>query len=558
VTRGTRPILAFAVLSLLVAFVAGRAQALDDELPSFTVNAMVRLQGGLFVPLASNGFSPYEDRAAVTNGAIVQPCDPILTPREYCRPSDHGQRPGTPSITRATLQIEAHWDLTSRIALHAIVRGARSMALEADEYAQVPVVLDRLPGESDANLVRRRKNYAKRWVRDRQYNTLELREFYLDLMPTDWLVVRAGRQQVAWGETGSFRLLDVVNPINSIWHFGALESFEDQRIPLWMLLTTVELPQARAALDLLYIPGVDRARDPVSTPLSMGGAWGVPYSNLPSRFLIREKEFRYPGGELSPDNMRYGLRFKGELGSDANYSLVYLYTHMQTPVLQRAELSLSSDGIVNPSVADRTLFIFPRQHVAGLSFEYAFPSPIGATLRFEGAYEPNRRFSARSDSEGQLVDSVVNFPTRSKHVLNYAIVLQRPTMIRWLNPTQNFQLVAQFQHTAVLNVDPVKDGGFVHVVGYNDWRIQKHAYTLAFFATTQYLRGLIVPRLTGAYLINPYYEDSGFISFDVGFRIGPHYRVNVTVSDFFGGNPYRDLGFFRDRDELHASATVLF
>jgi hypothetical protein len=72
------------------------------------------------------------------------------------------------------------------------------------------------------------------------------------------------------------------------------------------------------------------------------------------------------------------------------------------------------------------------------------------------------------------------------------------------------------------------------------------------------LRGLIVPRLTGAYLINPYYEDSGFISFDVGFRIGPHYRVNVTVSDFFGGNPYRDLGFFRDRDELHASATVLF
>jgi hypothetical protein len=51
---------------------------------------------------------------------------------------------------------------------------------------------------------------------------------------------------------------------------------------------------------------------------------------------------------------------------------------------------------------------------------------------------------------------------------------------------------------------------------------------------------------------------SGFVSFDVGFRVGPHYRFNVTVTDFFGGNPYRDIGLFRDRDEVHASATVLF
>jgi hypothetical protein len=494
----------------------------------------------------------------ISNNGSEQPCDPILTPREFCRPRDHGKRPGTPSITRATLQIEAHWDLTSRIALHAIVRGTRSMSLEADEYAQVPIVLDRLPGEDDASLVRRRKDYAKKWVRDRQYNTFELREFYLDLMPSDWLVLRIGRQQVAWGETGSFRLLDVVNPINATWHFSPLESFEDQRIPLWMLLATFELPKARAAIDLLYIPGVDRARDTVSTPLSMAGAWGIPYSNMPSRFLIREKDFRYPGGELSPHNMRYGLRWKGDLGANANYSLVYLYTHMQTPVLKRAELARSSDGIPNSGVADRAVFVFPRQHVAGLSFEYAFPSPIAATLRFEAAYEPNRRFSARTDIAGQLTGDVFRFPNRAKHVLNYALVLQRPTMIRWLNPAQNFQLVLQFQHSAVLGVDRVKDGGFVQVLGYNDWALQKHAYTLSGMASTQYLRGLIVPRLIAAYVVNPYYDDSGFISFDVGFRIGPHYRVNVTVTDFFGGDAYRDLGLFRDRDELHASATVLF
>jgi len=95
------------------------------------------------------------------------------------------------------------------------------------------------------------------------------------------------------------------------------------------------------------------------------------------------------------------------------------------------------------------------------------------------------------------------------------------------------------------------------------------------FATTQYLHGLIIPRLTGALVVNPDYKNdnpmkdspeykanqhitSGFVSFDVGFRVGPHYRFNVTVTDFFGGNPYRDIGLFRDRDEVHASATVLF
>jgi hypothetical protein len=547
------------VLALACPTFAAAQEEGDAPESSFTVNALMKLQGGLFVPLLSSGFSPHENRAVNrTANFDGDPCDPILTPREPCSPRDHGQRPGTPSITRATLQLEAHWDFTSRIALHAIVRGTRSMELPADEYAQVPTVLDRKPGESDASLVQRRKDYAKKWVRDNQYNTFELREFYVDLLPTDWLVFRVGRQQVAWGETGSFRLLDVVNPINSTWHFSPLESFEDQRVPLWMLLSTIEVPKLAGALDALYIPGLDRARDTVSTPLSMGGAWGVPYSNEPSRFLIRHKDFQYPGGKLSPSNMRYGVRWKGDVGSNFTYSLVYMYTHMQTPVVQRAELALTENGAPNPTVADRAVFTFPRQHIAGLSLEYTFPSPVAATLRFEGAYEPNRSYSARTDTDGNLVDGVMYFPSATKHVLNYALVLQRPTMIRWLNPTQNFLMAAQFQHTTVLDLDEVKDGGLVQVLGYNDWRVQKNAFTTSVLASTQYLRGLITPRVIAAYVINPYYEDSGFISFDVGFRIGPHYRVNVTVTDFIAKNAYRDLGLFRDRDEIHVSATALF
>jgi hypothetical protein len=530
----------------------------DSEESSFSVNAMAKMQGGLFVPLASDGFSPQENSAETIVGDLSQgTCDPVVTPAKSCYPTNHGTQAGSPSISRATLQIEAHWDFTRKLSLHTIIRGARMGTTDQDGYAQVPTLLDRLPGESDTDLARRRKDYARRWVQRNYYNRFELREFYLDYLPLGWLSLRLGRQQVAWGETGSFRLLDVVNPIDSSWHFGPLESFEDQRIPLWMGLATIDVNYLHGALEMLFIPGVDRGRDTVSTPLSNAGAWGVPYSNQPPTFQTRFKDFQYPGGDLSIHNMRGGARWKGDLGDHASYSLVYMYTHMQTPVLYRAFKVPTEGGGYDPNDVERAVLRFPRQHIAGASLEYVFDSPIGLTARFEGAVEPNRTYSQDTSTTSNDVGDRFEYKPRTKPVLNYAFVIQRPTMIRWLNPTQNFLLVGQFMHSRVFKLDTVGDSDLVQVLGYNDWRVQENAYTLVLYATTNYLHGLITPKVTGVYMPNPYYQDSGFVSLDVGFRIGPHYRVNIMATDFVGKNAYRDLGLFRDRDEIHASLTVL-
>lgn len=573
VSRGPAWLALFCLLAVVSYTPASSAQdegeGDGEEESSFTVNAMMKMQGGLFVPLASDGFQPQERSATSRTNPLFagDPCDPIITPSRPCQPSNHGIDAGKPSIARATLQLEAHWDFTSKLALHTIVRGVRSAPLDADEYAQVPVLLDKRVGESDKSLGKRRRAYARDWVRDNYYNRLELRELYLDALPLSWLTFRAGRQQVAWGETGSFRLLDVVNPIDSSWHFGPLESFEDQRVPLWMLLTTIDVNVAHGALELLYIPGLDRGRDMVSTPLSNFGAWGVPYSNQPGTYRIGYKNFDYPGGELRTEHMRGGFRWKADAGDHASYSLVYMYSHMMSPVLEQVVLQQERmadgsliPGLFNATVADRADFSFPRQHIAGGSFEYVFDSPIGLTARFEGSLEPNRTYSQRTDQGGDSDSRPgrIIYSPRTKPVINYALVIQRPTMIRWLNPTQNFLLVAQFMHTAVANLDDVKDSDLVQALGYNDWRVQKNSYTLVFFATTNYFHGIFTPRLTGVYMPNPYYADSGFVSLDLGFRIGPHYRVNVMATDFVGKNPYRDLGLWRDRDELHASLTVLF
>jgi hypothetical protein len=535
------------------------SESSEDE-SSFTVNAMMKMQGGLFVPLVSDGFKAHENEAYRKDQFgydRTAPCDQVANPNvgsNGCFPVDHGKKAGSPSLARATLQIEAHWDFTSKFALHTIIRGVRMAKVAADQYAQVPSPPD------DVNL---RREYAENWVHD-QYNRFELREFYLDALPLSWLTFRIGRQQVAWGETGQFRLLDVVNPIDSTWHFGPLESFEDQRIPLWMLLTTIDVPKLHAALEMLWIPGLDKKRDFVSPPLSNAGAWGVPYSNQPGTYRIRNKNFRYPGNKDLSDS-RFGARWKGDLGDHGSYSFVYMYTHMQVPVLKEIDLTptgmtAAGQALFSPDTADRASLVFPRQHIAGMSAEYVLDDPFGMTLRFEGAVEPNRSYSQRTDTGGDSLSKpghIIYAPSKEVAV-SYALVVQRPTMIRFLNPVQNFLLVGQFMHTAVPTLDPLKDANAVQVVGYNDWSAQKHSYTVVAYATTTYLNGIFTPRLTGVWIINPYYKDSGYYSIDLGFRVGPHYRVNVMATDFIGKNPYRDIGLFRDRDELHASVTVLF
>jgi hypothetical protein len=233
----------------------------ESEEPAFQVNGMMKMQGGVFAPLLSDKFSPHENEAYKPYPGIAllnknQPCDPVAIQNNGCYPVDHGQKPGTPSIMRATFQLEAQWDINEKIGLHAIVRGVRSLELPADDYAQISDPL--LGPEAEANDGALRKDYARKWAHDNYYQELDLREFYLDLTPKNWLSMRIGRQQVAWGDTGQYRLLDIVNPQNGVWHFAPLEAIEDTRIPLWMWLTTIDIPKIDHSLELLWIPMIDR------------------------------------------------------------------------------------------------------------------------------------------------------------------------------------------------------------------------------------------------------------------------------------------------------------
>ncbi len=499
-----------------------------EEEPKFRINGFLQNQTGVFI-------SRHETRL-----------------NDKGLPIDHGDKFGKLSMFRNTLQLEADWTPWSVVSLHAIVRGVRSLKLSVDKDAQVP---------HEGYFGNNQKTID--WVADTYYQELDLREFYVDISASEYLNLRLGRQQVAWGETGSYRLLDVVNPIDSTWHFGPLESFEDQRIPLWMLKGLVWIPPLQGSLEVVWIPMLDRPEDTVTVPLTFVGAWGLPPVPTPDLFggddsvapwKIRKKVFLYPGRDIG--NSRAGARWQGEIGN-FTYTLVYFYTHQLSPPIPLytyAQYEAGQEGV-------DVYLGFPRQHIAGLSLETALPYPLGTNLKFEAAFEPNRTYTLHS-AENSLTDRIpynapngdtyTFFHMKKKKVFSYAVSFQQPLLLDFLNREQSIWVVAQFMHTWITDFDA--SDRIVEVPGYDGTLSKRHSFTVVGAIFTNYLHGLLSPRIVGAWLP----DNGGFLSAQMGVTLGDHWRFRVAWNGFFGDNPYKGVGLFRDRDEVNVTLKYQF
>lgn len=542
-----------AVTVMLLFPVIGQAQEKEFEL-----NGYIQVQGGVFVPLTSNLFQDYDSSAFLKIGNDIRvnedayACDPVNVPQKPCYPTSHGAKAGKASMLRSTLQLMGEWRPEEHILVHAVVRLVGSLKLDLDQYAQLPIYPD--------DMDRRQYNIDTVWRK--YYNEIDLREFYVDIEATSWLSFRLGRQQVVWGDVNSYRLLDVINPVNNTWHFGPLESFEDTRIPLWIVKAMFEMKDIDHSLELLWVPGLDRDEETVNTPLTFVGAWGLPLSNTPSPFIIDEKVFMYPGNEFK--DMRAGLRWRGNISPQSTYSLMYYYTHMVSPpVPLYFDLKPREGGYgYDQSHMEKLYLGYPRQHMAGFSIDYAFQSPIGLVAKLEASVEPDRTYPVRSDLKNTHYDTEFGdgsqrlvFNVKKKPVLNYAVQFIRPTMIRFLNPTQNFLLLLQFSHSVIFDLSEVDKMVLINIPGYNDYPVTTaESFSAVFLMATTYMHGMIAPRFVVAYV----HPNSAFISTSVSFRLGRHWRLKVQLTDFFGSNPYKALGLFRDKDEINLSVRYQF
>ena len=107
-----------------------------------------------------------------------------------------------------------------------------------------------------------------------------LREAYIDFSLADApLSFRVGRQQVIWGESDQFRLMDIWNPLDTTWHLQQ-EDWDKIRVPLWLVKMIWDVgdvgPFTNSFAELVWNPGDFQPGNKVRF---LPGPWGIPVPN---------------------------------------------------------------------------------------------------------------------------------------------------------------------------------------------------------------------------------------------------------------------------------------
>ena len=271
--------------------------------------------------------------------------------------------------------------------------------------------------------------YSQRWD--------WLREFYVDAtvpIKDDRLSIRLGKQQVIWGRTDLFRVLDIINPVdysrNNIY-----DELEDIRIPMWILKTEYrfgptafmddfniqfvwnfdefrpsELGQGGTPNQILnagsFFRGMKNLWDNGGT-VSNFGLGGLYATNFgPHQIGIREAHM--PDWELS--NTQFGVKVEGVLG-DFGWSVNGYHYRSQLPSLRAGRVP-AENPFLGTSFPPEVIFpghpgengaayrdhliafdiYFPVIDLIGGSIDY-YSQLIDTVFRIELAYTEGEEFA---------------------------------------------------------------------------------------------------------------------------------------------------------------------
>ncbi len=386
------------------------------------------------------------------------------------------------------------------------------------------------------------------------------------------LFFRVGKQQVIWGRTDLFRVLDVINPVdysrNNIY-----DELQDIRIPMWIATAEYRMGPVAALQDLNWqvVWNFDKFR-----PNSLGqcgtanvildagcffrgmkNLWdnGGTVSNFalvppilgqPGRAMTTDfgpnqvgiREVKLPNWTLS--NTQIGTKIEGVLG-DVSFSLNGLLYRSQLPSLHGgsggppaispfANLLLPVDlqlpellpGVGQYNTTPRPVpyliafdIAFPRVKLLGGSLDFTI-APIKTVARVEAAMTWGEEFPNTLRPE---------LYSKSR-VARYVVGLDRLTFIPFLNADRTFLFSLQIfgQHL----LDHELEQGRLGQVGMPDW---KDNWTGTLFIQTWYLQDRLQPKFVlardwkaGAYAVQP----------SVDFLLSQNFKVSFGANVKFG------------------------
>ncbi len=421
---------------------------------------------------------------------------------------------------------------------------------------------------------------AFRDVKDRDKENIDsftqqydLWECYLDLSRGP-AFVRIGRQNLAWGETDIFRLLDGINPLDNTFG-GPFEDLDDRRIPLWMLRGSYNVgdvwPLYSLTLEGFWVPGTWDARVAPFPPLAT--VYSAPLPEVLFPFV------RVVTPDKSLSNSRWGVRLMGLIGTNVNVSIAHYKSFLDAPALHSV---VGRDVPVLTDLNDLTLEVsYPDVQVTGASVSF-WESHTDLVFRGEVAMFWDEPVFIPEESLATLYGPTLSLPPlvldlaaemlgvdvrdlgldglplnpRSgtipkKNILRFVIGLDRQIWIRSLNKTSTFFLSMQYFGSWVTDYDDrMRQIPPIYPALIDFPRVKETEHVFTALLTTLYRKGTITPQLALAYDV----RGAWLIMPAVNFIQGP-FRFTLQYSAIQGN--FTGLGLFRDRDQISFSLTYL-
>jgi hypothetical protein len=315
-----------------------------------------------------------------------------------------------------------------------------------------------------------------------------MREAYADIklrgIP---LTMRIGRQQVVWGESDNFRLLDRANPLDLTWHFqqevpAPAFGWDELRRPLLMfkfLYTLGDIgPFSQSFLEWYWNPGdwypakqafLPRPwglplYDPLTNPVD-GAFIGGPCStssitaripgqgvqHVCTQLMHGTTLFKQGNYARDPlDNSQVGVRYHGMTPFGVEFTLNYYYQRWAgDDGTNYAQLRALSDTPQNEALSRQLIrrgifpaeFIAPYVHTIGGSATYSDDTYTQTVYRMETVFDQGIPFY--DVSKITVVDALLPGVTK-KNMWKGMIGFDRPTWMRWLNRKTTVFLTGQF------------------------------------------------------------------------------------------------------------------
>jgi hypothetical protein len=408
----------------------------------------------------------------------------------------------------------------------------------------------------------------------------DLWEAYADFFKGP-VFVRIGRQNLAWGETDLFRLLDGINPLDNTFG-GPFEDLDDRRIPLWMLRGTVDVgsvgPLSSLVLEGFWVPGTWDARVAPFAPV------GTPYSAPLPEVFFPALRINTPAKEMA--SSRWGVRLQGMVGAYLNWSVGHYKSYLDQPALravvdQSKLMQVGNDKLLTSLDALLLEGSFPSVQVTGASMSF-FESMTNTVFRGEVAwfwnepvFIPEENLSTFWGPTVPLPPAVLDLAAEilgvdvrdlgldglplnpqsgsipKKDILRFMIGFDKQLWIRPLNQKSMFMLSMQYFGQWVSNYDdrmaqpaPISPDLLVFP------GLKEYENSITAILNTNYMKGNLGPQLAlaydlrGAWLVQP----------QVNFIRGP-FRFMVQYSAIMGN--FTGFGLFRDRDQISFILTYL-